>query len=189
MRGAERANIEHFTWANFGELIRNMVKALKVSTSEWTAVASDEGSEGKKSSMRRGAVGLAIGKSDGTGEWTGGALLTGADQTAMAAEVFAATVAIQAVPRSRKKIQPPVDNWEVCSQLRRTFREEGAMPRNPRPLRGSGGSRVLLRRRACSRSAGARHTGKGQSGAVSLQPPRKWQEVSTTWQTLQQERL
>ena len=70
----------------------------------------------------------------------------------MAAEVFAATVAIQAALRSRKKIQLLMKNWRVCSQLRRTIREGGAMPR----------------REACSRSAGARRTVQGQNGSASL---------------------
>ena len=72
-----------------------MAKALETSASEWTMVAPDRGGEGKKSVTRRGAVGLAFGKFDGTAGWTGGALLRGADLTAMAAEVVAAALKSQ----------------------------------------------------------------------------------------------
>ena len=93
------------TELNFEELTDEMAKALEASASEWTAVASDGSS----------AAG-----------WKGGALLTGADQTAMAAEAAVAAIAIRAALTSRKKIQSLVDKWVVCSQLRRTIREGGS---------------------------------------------------------------
>ena len=113
-----------------------MATALQASANEWTAVASDGGSEGKKSVTRRGAVGLDIGKTDDTAGWTGDALLTVADRAAVAAEVIEEAIAIQAAMKSRRKFQFLVDKGAVRSQLRYIIRHGGAAPREPKAFSG-----------------------------------------------------
>ena len=50
---------------NFEEVTKAATLALEASEKDWTPVASDGCSEGKRSAARRGSVGLAVGNSDG----------------------------------------------------------------------------------------------------------------------------
>ena len=91
----------------------------------------------------------------------------------MATEVAAAANALKAALKRRKKMQLSVDNWAVCSQLRRTVRGGVALAKT-KGYPGLGNLQVTPQRKACSRQAGAHLTGNGQSGSTRhWSPPRQ----------------
>ena len=96
-------------------------------------MASDAGSEGSTSLTRRGSVGLAVATQNGD-TWSRGGLLKGSDQTAMAAVVAAAAIAIQAVLKSRKEIAASggqlgsLQSFEEDHQRRRSCATEAESP-------------------------------------------------------------
>ena len=94
--------------------------AALLDTTNGHPVASNGGSEGSTRVTRRGSVGF--GRQDGRKLLAGGGLLKGADQTAMAAELGAAAVAVKAALKREKISHRLVASWPVCSQLRETIK-------------------------------------------------------------------
>ena len=86
--------------SNFEALTTTMTTGRRAASGERTLVASNIGSEGRRSLTRRGSVGSAIGDPNGSTVWN-------------AAEVAAEGIAIKAAMRSKKKNQQLVDNWAV----------------------------------------------------------------------------
>ena len=147
--------------SNFEALTTTLTTALRQLQANGRQWPQMETVRGKKSVTRRGSAGLDIGNPNGTTVWKGGELLRGADQTAMATEVAAG---------GEKKQENSVTGGQLGSmQPAQTPPSEKEEPRqqNPKPILVFGNLRVTRQRKACSRPAGARRTGKGQSGGLN----------------------